>query len=466
LNMQPDSLSYAVLNDGELEEIFLDEIETITGKIYLGRVEKIVPGLEAAFVKIGKGRNAFLKLSEINKSYRETVLKGQEVTEGTKILVQVKKDASGRKGPQVTAQIGIADRFVVLFPFKKVIGVSRKIESKSERRRLRRLAVDLGKKHSAGVIMRTAAEGVEEEEIVKNFQEALKKWNEVLQKFKRSRKPKLLYEEDPVEQIVKEKVNSKIDRLVYNERSILSTLEKYARTLPKKPELVYTEGDLFEKYFIYDRLKQLLSRTVALKSGGNIVIDRTEALTVIDVNSESYTDAENQEELALRTNLEAIEEIVRQLILRNIGGIVVVDFIKQRDPKNYEKILERFREVAKRDGTRIEVFGFTNLGLLEMTRKRTTRPLGAFLFTKCPVCGGTGRVISQKVLLKRIREDLKKLGEFDEVILKLHPNMSGYFKKEDVKRLQREFKVKISLDYSWNDPNSYELSAKTKKGGK
>ncbi|HBF10456.1 Rne/Rng family ribonuclease [Thermotoga neapolitana] len=454
------------MNEGDLEEIFLDEIETITGKIYLGKVERIVPGLEAAFVKIGKGRNAFLKLNEINESYREIVLKGQEVTEGAKVLVQVKKDASGKKGPQVTAQIGIADRFVVVFPFKKVVGVSRKIENRLERRRLRSLAIDLRKRYGIGVIIRTAAEGVEEEEIVKNFQEAMNKWNEVLQKFRRSRKPKLLYEEDPIEQIVKEKVNSKIDRLIYNEKSILSTLEKYVQTLPKRPELVYTEGDLFEKYFIYDRLKQLLSRTVPLKSGGNIVIDRTEALTVIDVNSESYTDAENQEELALKTNLEAIEEIIRQLILRNIGGIVVVDFIKQRDPKNYEKILERFKELAKKDGTKIEVFGFTNLGLLEMTRKRTTRPLDAFLFTRCPVCGGTGKVISQKVLLKRIKEDLKKLREFDEVTLKLHPNMSGYFKKEDVKRLEREFKVKISLDYTWNDPNSYELSAKTKKGGK
>lgn len=203
------------------------------------------------------------------------------------------------------------------------------------------------------------------------------------------------------------KVNSKIDRLIYNNRSLLETLQKYLQNLPKKPELEYVEGDLFEKFSVYERMKKLLSRTVQLKSGGNIVIDRTEALTVIDVNSESYTDAENQEELALKTNMEAIEEIVRQLILRNIGGIVVIDFIKQKDPKSYEKLLSRFKEVAKRDGTRIEIFGFTNLGLLEITRKRTTRPLDTLLFTRCPVCSGTGKVLSQKILLKRIREDLK-----------------------------------------------------------
>lgn len=255
--------------------------------------------------------------------------------------------------------------------------------------------------------MRTAAEGVDEEEIIKNFERALEKWNQVLQKFRRSRKPKLLYEEDPVEQIIKEKVNSKIDKLIYNDRSLLETLQKYLQNLPKKPEIEYVEGDLFEKFSVYERLKKLLSRTVPLKSGGNIVIDRTEALTVIDVNSESYTDAENQEELALKTNMEAIEEIVRQLILRNIGGIVVIDFIKQKDPKSYEKLLSRFKEVAKRDGTRIEIFGFTNLGLLEITRKRTTRPLDTLLFTRCPVCSGTGKVLSQKILLKRIREDLK-----------------------------------------------------------
>ncbi|ADA67287.1 ribonuclease, Rne/Rng family [Thermotoga petrophila RKU-10] len=454
------------MDDGELEEIFFDEIETIAGKIYLGKIEKIVPGLEAAFVKIGKGRNAFLKLSEINEVYRETILKEQEVKEGQKILVQVKKDASGKKGPQVTTQIGIADRFVVIFPFKKVIGVSRKIEDASERRRLRTTAFSLRKRHGVGVIMRTAAEGVDEEEIIKNFERALEKWNQVLQKFRRSRKPKLLHEEDPVEQIIKEKVNSKIDRLIYNNRSLLETLQKYLQNLPKKPELEYVEGDLFEKFSVYERMKKLLSRTVQLKSGGNIVIDRTEALTVIDVNSESYTDAENQEELALKTNMEAIEEIVRQLILRNIGGIVVIDFIKQKDPKSYEKLLSRFKEVAKRDGTRIEIFGFTNLGLLEITRKRTTRPLDTLLFTRCPVCSGTGKVFSQKILLKRIREDLKKLKNFEEVILKVHPNMSGYFKKEDLEKLQKEFKVKLNLDYGWHDPNSYEIKAKTKKGGK
>ncbi|HAA82587.1 MAG TPA: ribonuclease [Thermotoga naphthophila] len=417
-------------------------------------------------MKIGKGRNAFLKLSEINEAYRKTVLKGQEVKEGQKILVQVKKDASGKKGPQVTPQIGIADRFVVIFPFKKVIGVSRKIEDASERRRLRTIAFSLRKKYGVGVIMRTAAEGVDEEEIIKNFERALEKWNQVLQKFRRSRKPKLLYEEDPVEQIIKEKVNSKIDKLIYNDRSLLETLQKYLQNLPKKPEIEYVEGDLFEKFSVYERLKKLLSRTVPLKSGGNIVIDRTEALTVIDVNSESYTDAENQEELALKTNMEAIEEIVRQLILRNIGGIVVIDFIKQKDPKSYEKLLSRFKEVAKRDGTRIEIFGFTNLGLLEITRKRTTRPLDTLLFTRCPVCSGTGKVLSQKILLKRIREDLKKLKDFEEVTLKVHPNMSGYFKREDIKKLQKEFKVKLNLDYGWHDPNSYEIKAKTKKGGK
>jgi ribonuclease G len=307
---------------------------------------------------------------------------------------------------------------------------------------------------------------VDEEEIIKNFERALEKWNQVLQKFRRSRKPKLLHEEDPVEQIIKEKVNSKIDRLIYNDRSFLETLQKYLQNLPKKPELEYVEGDLFEKFSVYERLKKLLSRTVPLKSGGNIVIDRTEALTVIDVNSESYTDAENQEELALKTNMEAIEEIVRQLILRNIGGIVVIDFIKQKDPKSYEKLLSRFKEVAKRDGTRIEIFGFTNLGLLEITRKRTTRPLDTLLFTRCPVCSGTGKVLSQKILLKRIREDLKKLKNFEEVTLKVHPNMSGYFKKEDLEKLQKEFKVKLNLDYGWHDPNSYEIRAKTKKGGK
>ncbi|PLV60257.1 ribonuclease E/G [Thermotoga sp. KOL6] len=454
------------MNEEELEEVFFDEIETITGKIYLGRVERIVPGLEAAFVKIGKGKNGFLKLNEVNESYKKTILRGQEITEGAKVLVQVKKDASGKKGPQVTSQIGVADRFVVIFPFKKVIGVSRKIEDKMERRRLRSLAVDLRKKYDVGIIVRTAAESVDEEEIIKNFQETLEKWHRILQKFRRSRKPKVLYEENPIEQVIREKLNSKIDKLVYNDRSLLGILEKYIQNLPKKPELIYTEGDLFEKYFIYDRLKRLLSRTIPLKSGGNIIIDKTEALTVIDVNSESYTSAESQEELALRTNMEAIEEIVRQLILRNIGGIVVIDFIKHRDPRNYERLVNYFREVAKKDGGRIEIFGFTTLGLFEITRKRTVKPLDALLFTKCPVCSGTGRVISQRIILKRIREDLKKFKGSEEIILKVHPNMSGYFKKEDVKRLQKEYRVKVTLDYSWSDPNSYELIVKTKKGGK
>lgn len=454
-------MACAVLTDGELEELFFDELEANVGKIFAGKVEKIVPGLGAAFVKIGKGKGSFLKLNELCSTYKHLVLEGQELKEGMKLLVQMKKEPTESKGAQVTTCIGIAERFVVIFPFKKVTGVSKKIKSAEERKRLKEIALKLRKKHDMGVVIRTAAEGVDEQEIEKNFLEARRRWEQILEDFRKARTPKVLYEENPLERVVKEKLNSKIDRVVYNQREILKILEKYLRHLPKKPTLEFVEGDPFEKFQIYDKIKKLSARVVPLRSGGNIVIDRLEALTVIDVNSESDTTGEDQEELALKTNLEAAEEIVRQVKLRNIGGMILVDFMKLKESENREKLLKFMKQLVKKDSSQMEVLGFTNLGLLEIVRRRTSKSLESIFFTKCPVCSGTGKVIAQKLLLKKIVSDIKKITDHSEIVLKVHPNMSGY--KDELERVGKNSGKKIKVEFNWPDPNSYDITAK--KGG-
>jgi len=461
LNLHEDGVACAILVDGELEELFFDELEANVGKIFVGKVEKIVPGLGAAFVKVGRGKNSFLKLNELNSLYKRLILNGKELEEGTKLLVQTKKEATDSKSAQVTTQIGIAERFVVLFPFKKVVGVSKKIKNEDERKRLKEIALRLKRTHDVGIVVRTAAEGVDEQEIEKNFLEARKKWEQILGDFRKARAPKVLYEENPLERVIKEKLNSRVDKVVYNQKEVLEVLEKYLRHLPKKPVLEFVEGDPFEKFQVYDKIKKLGARVVPLKSGGNIVIDRLEALTVIDVNSESDTTAEDQEELALKTNLEAAEEIVRQVMLRNIGGMILVDFIKLKKNENQEKLLRHLRQLAKKDSPRMEVLGFTNLGLLEIVRKRTSRSLDSIFFTKCPVCSGTGKVISQRLLLKKIVSDIRKLENYTEIVLRVHPNMSGY--KGELEKLRETLGKRLKVDFNWPDPNSYDITAR--KGG-
>ncbi len=461
--MSGDDVSGAIFEDGRLYEVFSEEIESIRGNIYLGRVEKIVPALDAAFVNIGKGKNAFLRLKDLTKTYVDIILGGRKITEGDKIIVQVKKDAVGNKGPQVTTKLSLAGHFLVFFPLSKAKGISKKIVDKGERSRLKGILKDL-LKEGYGVVLRTASEGVGESEIRKEYEDIKREWEDILRKFRRSRKPKILREEpETLDFILRERLDGSVDEIVVNDLEAFEKISSYITGMSKKPLVKLVQGDVFEEFDIYEKLKELNSKVIELENGGSIVIEVTEAMTVIDVNSSAYTEARNQRELSLNTNLEAAKEICRQIRLRNIGGIIIIDFITMENENDRRQVLETLKRELSKDKAKTEVLGFTKLGLLEMTRKRTSPPHDTKMFAKCPVCGGTGRVLSPKVVRDRLENDLKKLSEDERIVsfsIKVHRNLSGYLNSENLKLLKDKIKKEIKISFDWPDPNTYELKPK------
>ena len=447
----------AVIEDGKLVEVFSEDYESIAGNVYLGRVERVIPGLAGAFVNIGTGKNAFLRFKDISSWYKKEMLGGKEIREGMKLLVQVKKDALRSKGPQVTTKIGLAGRYVVYFPTSYAKGVSRRI-SKEERERLLLLLSKLRRK-GEGLIIRTAAEGVDEEYIERELNELRKEWEDLLKRFKRSRKPKLLRKEPGVEDLlVRDRLEKDVSRVYTNDEEFGRRMKELSRVYGKEVEVIVLEKDPFEELGIYRKMEEITKRVVHLESGGSIVIDTTEALTVIDVNSSSYTKEETHRKLILNINIEAAKEIARQIRLRNIGGVIIVDFITMDSEEDRKKVIEVLREETRKDRARVDVLGFTRLGLLEMTRKRTSKPIEFFLTSKCPVCGGSGRVISPLVVLKRIENDISKGSEFEGVRLRVHPVMSGHLGGEKIRELEKKYGKRIDVSFDWCDPASYDIS--------
>jgi len=464
ISREDRAINAALVADGTLQEIFFEDNEFLSGNIYIGRVEKIVPGLNAAFVKIGPGKNAFLKLKEVTKRYLKDVLSANKISEGMKILVQVKHDPVESKGAQVTTRIALAGRFVVYFPITRAAGVSKKIQDESERKRLKSLIRKVSR--SGSVVIRTAAEGISEDVIEEEYEVLSEKWNKILKSFRRSRKVKVLHKEPTaVEYMLREKLNKNIGEIFFNDETILQRVRSLTKHLPFQPQLHYVEGDLFEKYGIYDQLKLLTQRRIDLPSGGYIAIDTTEAMTVVDVNSAAYTSERNHADLALKTNLEAAKEVARQVRLRNIGGIIVVDFIDMPLKSYYDKLLQAVKQESSQDSAKVEVIGFTKLGLLEMTRKRTAPSFTSMYFGKCPICNGSGFIMSPTIIAKRIRNDilgLEEIQNFSAIKVTLHQKLSGYVERI-IKGLPQNTRKMLLFSFDGPDPGSYSVTLIKKK---
>ncbi|MDO4908800.1 MAG: translation initiation factor IF-2 N-terminal domain-containing protein [Corynebacterium sp.] len=401
-----------VLEDDLLVEHFVtSETQNSTvGNIYLGRVQNVLPSMEAAFIDIGTGRNGVLYAGEVD--WRAAGLGGRNRTiehalkPGDQVLVQVAKDPVGQKGARLTTQISLAGRYLVYVPHGNSSGISRKLPE-DERKRLRDLVKDIVPPNASAII-RTAAEGVSERDIAADVARLQEIWESIeaatkKAKAKRGSKPRTLYEEpDMLVKIVRDVFNEDFSKLVVEGQRPWSTVKNYVETmapdlmdrveryLPEKNAGV----DVFERYRIDEQLQKALSRKVWLPSGGTLIIDRTEAMTVIDVNTGRFTGSGgNLEETVTRNNLEAAEEIVRQMRLRDLGGMIVVDFIDMVLPENQELVLRRLREFLGRDRTRHQVSEVTSLGLVQMTRKKLGQGLLETFATQCECCSGTGYII-------------------------------------------------------------------------
>jgi ribonuclease E len=415
VHVQPDMTQIAMLEGRSLVEHFVsrsaDDTNQIDGNVYRGRVQNVLPGMEAAFIDIGIPKNAVLYRGDVRYD-REDIEGGASqqpriedvLKAGQTILCQVTKNPIGAKGARLTQEVSLPGRFAVLVPNSSAFGISKRLGD-NERRRLRRI-IDEVKPAGHGMIVRTAAEGVSAEELQRDVTSLLDQWNIIEAEAKRSDAPGLLYREPELSvRILREELNPEYRAVVIDDPALFEQVRDYVRAV--SPELSdrveyydpEVEGlPIFERYHVHEQLHKALDRKVWLPSGGSLIIERTEALTVIDVNTGKNVGKTNLEETVYRNNLEAAEEVARQLRLRDIGGIIVIDFIDMEIRENRDKVAASLRNALARDKTRTQVFDISELGLVEMTRKRVSEGLLETLSTECAVCGGRGVTLDDSVL--------------------------------------------------------------------
>jgi ribonuclease E len=418
VHVRPHATQIAVLEGRALIEHYVsrpqdDDIQ-IDGNIYLGRVQNVLPGMEAAFVDIGTPKNAVLYRGDVHYD-RDDVEGGssslgkqarieQLLRPGQTVLCQVTKNPIGSKGARLTQEVSLPGRFVVLIPNSDTYGISKRLTD-DERKRLRRVLDDV-KPAGHGIIVRTAAEGVTPDELRRDVARLVRQWEQIDELARRSRAPALLYREpDMAVRVIREEFNKEYRSVVIDDRRLYEEVKEYVESIsPELADRVEFAGDdddplpIFERHHIHEQLHKALDRKVWLPSGGSLIIERTEALTVIDVNTGKNVGTSSLEETVYRNNLEAAEEIARQLRLRDIGGIIVIDFIDMEIAQNRADVIRAFRSALARDKTRTQVFDISELGLVEMTRKRISEGLVESFSETCPTCAGRGIVIDPSLL--------------------------------------------------------------------
>ncbi len=471
----------ALVENGQVAELYVERTSDrgIAGNIYRGRVVRVLPGMQAAFVDIGLEKAAFLYVSDVHRPMEDldqlfmnaseeseedeeqpsdelgeadageadTGLRTRSFSdvpiedrlqEGQDILVQVAKEPIGHKGARITTHTTLPGRHLVFMPTMDHVGVSRRIENEKERKRLRELMLAMRPNH-CGFIVRTAAEGAEAEKLQAEMEFLVKLWQNVQRKSENAPIPSLVYQElDITLRAVRDLFTKEVDRLVIDSereyRRILNFVESYMPSLQQAVELYEGEEPIFDAYGIEMEVQRALSKKIWLKSGGYIVIEMTEALTAIDVNTGRYVGKRNLEETILKTNLEAVKEIAYQLRLRNIGGIIIIDFIDMEKESNREKIFNALKDAMKKDKSKTNILRMSELGLIEMTRKRTKENIGRVLCEPCFYCEGEGQLKSkQTVCYEILRELERERADYAgrNVMVTVHPEVAARFCDEE-----------------------------------
>lgn len=438
----------ALLEDGQLAELYVErqDVRSIVGSIYKGKVENVLPGMDAAFVDIGLGRNGFLYVDEVSvpeDSDSRPRKISQLLKPGQELLVQVVKDAMGNKGPRLTTQLSIPGRYLVYIPDGEMCGVSRRLPDK-ERQRLRRLCREL-KPDDVGVIVRTAAEGVEDQAISGDLRFLEKLWSTVQRRIDDLGTPASVYSEAELPmRIVRDLFDENFSRILLDDEDLAGKMEGFLQaTTPElvdRVEIHQGAKPLFEAYGIEQEIEKALQSKVDLSSGGSLVIEQTEAMTVIDVNTGRYVGRKHLEDTIVKTNLEACREAVRQLRVRDIGGIIVIDFIDMSRKGNREQVLKALDEELSRDRTKTYVVELSPLGLVEMTRQNVTEGLRGVMTGTCPTCKGDGVVPSARTVCIDIERRLATLAESstsEAFVVDVHPQIAGAIARDGGKMVER-----------------------------
>ncbi len=473
INITPYETRVALLEDRLLTEIYIERTKDrgIIGNIYKGKVIKVLPGMQAAFVDIGLEKAAFLYISDVHggvEDYEEMGIHGEEITsyntsssqiedllfEGQEILVQVSKEPLGTKGTRITSHITLPGRYLVYMPFVDHIGVSRRIKDEKERKRLREIIQSI-KPQNGGFIVRTASEGADSDEIRNDMEFLLHLWENILKKKDNVTAPALIYSDlTMVLRVIRDILSPQVNRIVIDSKEEYENIINFINTyMPKQKYEIFlyeNKEPIFDAYGIEMEIDKLLGRKVWLKSGGYIVIDMSEALVAIDVNTGRYVGKRNLADTILKTNLEAAKEIAYQLRLRNIGGIIIIDFIDMEREGDREKVLQTLAEATKKDRQKTNIFRISELGLVEMTRKRTRESITRILGEPCPYCEGSGWVKSKTTICYEIFREIERtaseLGH--HIMVEANQDVADMLYEEEragVEELERKLKKKIII---------------------
>ena len=447
VDINPYQTRVVLLEDGSPSEIYIERRgrERLVGNIYKGKVQNVLPGMQAAFVDIGLERNAFLYAGDIQIDRSDFTFHGEQndikpaalnikdiVKPGQEVMVQIVKEPVGTKGARVTTNITLPGRTLVLMPSVNYVGVSRRIEDEEERTRLKNTLEGITEEYKMGVIVRTAAEGKGEAEFRADMHFLARLWERIQQKSKLVSAPHLIHAEEPlVFRTIRDLFTPDIKRLVINDREFYEKVQVVAGILSpalrEKVELYEGVTDMFDLLGLETAIEKALSRKVWMKNGGYIIIDQTEALTTIDVNTGKYVGTDNLQETITVTNCEAAKEIARQLRLRDISGIIIVDFIDMDEIADKERVLATLRAELQKDRTKSNVLGITQLGLVEMTRKKTRQCISHTLQSPCPYCGGDGKVLSHETVVLKARKQLMRMMATEsscDYLLRVHPHIA------------------------------------------
>lgn len=456
----------AIVDDDRLVEVFWAGQDENVGNIYKGKVKDVIPGLSCAFVDVGLSKNAFLYAGDIlipgkprSTNIADIVKSGQDV------MVQVKKEAFSEKGARVTGDITIPGHLLVLLPFQSEVSISRKISDNDLRSHLKQL-IETNKPYNVGIILRTACMEAEDEDILYELEKLLGVWEEIRKRYEKYKAPSLIYEDiDVIERTLRDYLDSDINRVVINHEKLMRRINAVlkAKNMNYGFKVQYVEGDLFEKFGLEKDIRRAIKRKVWLKSGGYLVFDETEAMTVIDVNSGKYTGHDDFEETVAQLNLEAAVEIPRQLRLRSIGGIILIDFIDMKNKDNEKNVIQTLKKELEKDKAHTRIVGMTGLGFLEMTRKKSRYGISQFFTDDCTVCHGRGHIINLYALSCEVKRKLCNMGylESDTLVCEANPQLLKYLQENENnldyirKRTQKNLKLVSNANLAPVEYNIY-----------
>lgn len=475
INVEPFEKRVAIIEKGVLEEFLVERTghQRLAGNIYKGVIESVVPGIGALFVDIGAGKNGFLYIKDAEENSAQSLI-GEEILvekrlgrdlsargpdalkKGQELYVQVVKEPIGTKGALLTTDISLPGKYLVFMPFNATVGISKRVEDRSQRAKLKDILGKLILPAGAGCIARTESADANQRQLRLEMRYLSNLWLRIKRRGENQKAPVCIYEEYDVPlRIVRDHSDEHIEKILVDSkeeyRKICRFVHSIQSSLRKKIFYYKASTPLFERYGIEERIEEIFRRKVSLKSGGSIVIEQTEGLVSIDVNTGKFTGKRNPEETSFKTNMEAAAEIARQVMLRDIGGIIVIDFIDMNEKSHRRDVHATLENAFKKDKARIKIFAVSPIGIVEMTRQRIRKTVESLSFKECPYCSGMGRVKTPATIaIETVRRLRRVLWEkrSREIILSLHPDVGEYLGKEfkDVLcDLERKFRKKITI---------------------